>query len=102
MRFAESWKAEWEGDVLHISGVTDAFPNDFSTASLRHISTDSHIAAYIVVFHRDKEPFCGPDLVGPVHFFERALERGVKTIRIIAPGRTDHVDVPVPPSIQTH
>ncbi|HEX5575640.1 MAG TPA: hypothetical protein VFX42_07175 [Gemmatimonadales bacterium] len=28
--------------------------------------------AFSVVFHRDKEPFCGPDLIGPVVYFSQA------------------------------
>ena len=100
MRFKESWKAEWEADVLHISGVTDQFPNDFSTSSLRREkSTGPGVAVYAVVFHRDKEPYCDPNLIGPVHFFERDLEPGTHTLRITAPGDLDHVDLAVPPSV---
>jgi hypothetical protein len=35
MDLRNSWRAAWEPDGLHISGTTDLFPNDFSTAQLR-------------------------------------------------------------------
>ena len=78
-----SWKAEFDGGALHISGAVK-YPNDFSTASLERV--DSHVGSevvtYRVVFHRDKEPYCDPDLVGPVHYHERNLPLGVRRIRV--------------------
>ena len=78
-----SWRAEFEGGALHISGVAK-YPNDFSTASLERVDFDagSGVVSYRVVFHRDKEPFCGPDLIGPVHYFERQLPAGATHIRV--------------------
>src|SRR6266853_4608229 len=78
-----SWKAEFEGNTLHISGTT-RYPNDFSTASLERVDSHSgsEVVSYRVVFHRDKEPFCGPDLIGPVHHFERHLLAGTVRIRV--------------------
>jgi len=77
------WKAEFEGRTLHIYGVVK-YPNDFSTASLERV--DAHgepdVVGYRVVFHRDKEPFCGPDLMGPLHYIERDLPAGAARIRI--------------------
>ena len=87
-----SWKAEFDGGTLHISGTVE-YPNDFSTASLERV--DSHVGsdvvAYRVVFHRDKEPFCGPDLIGPVDYFERYLPLGARRIRV----GTEQVEFPI-------
>jgi hypothetical protein len=89
-----SWKAEFEGNVLYISGVVK-YPNDFSTASLERL--DSHagsgVVSYRVVFHRDKEPFCGPDLIGLVHHFERHLPDGAARIRVAV--GTEQVEFPI-------
>ena len=89
-----SWKAEFEGSTLHISGVAK-YPNDFSTASLERIDSDagSGVVSYRVVFHRDKEPFCGPDLIGPVHYFERHLPAGAARIRVTV--GSEQVEIPI-------
>jgi len=85
--------AEFDGGTLHISGVVE-YPDDFSTASLERV--DSHVGSevviYRVVFHRDKEPFCGPDLIGPVHYYERNLPLGVTRIRVVG---TNQVEFPI-------
>jgi hypothetical protein len=81
---APSWKAEFEGSTLHISGVAK-YPDDFSTAGLERITdspAESGVVSYRVVFHRDKEHFCGPDLIGPVHHFEQHLPKGAARIRV--------------------
>lgn len=97
MNFKDSWTAEWNGDVLHISGVTDRFPNTFSTASLKRIDSPSAGAvSYQIEFHRDKEPFCDPDLVGPVHYFEQAFPSDVRLVTISVPGESDSATVQVP------
>src|SRR5262245_1055357 len=89
-----SWKAKVEGRTLHISGVVK-YPNDFSTASLERV--DAHVASevvsYRVVFHRDKEPFCGTDLIGPVHYYERDLPAGAARIRVIV--GTKQIEFPI-------
>jgi hypothetical protein len=89
-----SWKAEFDGGTLHISGVVE-FPNDFSTASLERV--DSHVGSevvtYRVVFHRDKEPYCDPDLIGPVHYYERNLPLGARRIRVTV--GTKQVEFPI-------
>jgi hypothetical protein len=46
--------------------------------------TAPDLIVYRVVFHRDKEPFCGPDLIGPVHYYELHLPRDKTRIRVIA------------------
>jgi hypothetical protein len=92
-----SWKAEFEGRTLHIYGVVK-YPNDFSTASLERV--DEHggpdVVSYRVVFHRDKEPFCGPDLIGPLHYIERDLPAGAARIRITL--GTGQVEFPIKPA----
>jgi hypothetical protein len=80
-----SWKAEFDGGTLHISGAVE-YPNDFSMASIERVDSnvDPGVVSYRVVFHRDKEPYCGPDLIGPVHYSERNLPPGVRHIRVAA------------------
>jgi len=87
MGLRNSWQAAWENDRLHISGITDLFPNDFSTAQLRLESDDTAAKAriYRLVFSRDKEPFCGKDLIGPVHHYERGLPQTIEQVRVLSP-----------------
>lgn len=83
---SDSWSAEPEGSSLSIRGSA-TFPNDFSTASLRrqqYTLRDGDTLTFMLSFHRDKEPFCGPDLVGPVHHFERHIPATVSRVRIIS------------------
>ena len=89
-----SWKAEFEGRTLHISGVVK-YPNDFSTASLERVDSrvGSEVVSYRVVFHRDKEPFCLTDLIGPVHYFERDLPAAATRIRVTV--GTKQVEFPI-------
>jgi hypothetical protein len=89
-----SWKAEFEGGALHISGIV-RYPNDFSTASLERVDShaDPGVVSYRVVFHRDKEPFCGTDLIGPLHYYERNLPAGAARIRITS--GTEQVEFPI-------
>ena len=97
MNFKESWTAEWNGHVVHISGVTDRFPNSFSTASLKRIDSQSAgSVAYQIEFHRDKEPFCGPDLVGSVHYYEQAFPSDMRLITISVAGESDAAAIQVP------
>jgi|SRR5688572_13613264 hypothetical protein len=90
-----SWKAEFEGSTLHISGVAK-YPNDFSTASLERVDSDagSDVVSYRVVFHRDKEPFCDLDLIGPVHYYEQHLPNGAARIRVTV--GTEQIEFPIP------
>ena len=75
-----SGRASFRSGTLRVEGRA-RYPNDFSTATLQPL-LDAAVAsstclAFAVVFHRDKEPFCGPDLIGPVVYFSRGagLER---------------------------
>lgn len=98
MSVEDSWRADWEPGGLHISGMTDLFPNDFSTASLRREDApdDPDAIAYRLVFHRDKEPFCDKNRVGPVHYWEPSVPAGVRRIRIVFPDGRGGVEVVVP------
>jgi hypothetical protein len=49
------------------------------------------VVSYRVVFHRDKEPYCGPDLIGPVHYYERNVPPGA--IRVTA--GAEQVELPI-------
>ena len=61
------------------------YPNDFSTATLEPIVdgplTSSTCRAFAIAFHRDKEPYCGLDLIGPVVYVGRA--EGVTQIEVV-------------------
>jgi hypothetical protein len=98
MSVEDSWRADWEAGGLHISGMTDLFPNDFSTASLHREDALQYpdTVTYRLVFHRDKEPFCDKDLVGPVHYWEASLPAGVHRIRIIFPDGRGGVEIAIP------
>lgn len=81
------WKAQFEDGLLHIAGDATLYPNDYSTASLARQPDDPSepgLLVYRVVFHRDKEPFCDPDLIGPVHYYEQHLPPFRTGIRVIA------------------
>jgi hypothetical protein len=98
MKFRDSWRAVWTLNVLHISGTTDLFPNDFSTASLERDETldEAATVAYRLVFDRDKEPFCDKDLVGPVRYLESSLPVGARRLRVVLPGDHGSVELAVP------
>jgi hypothetical protein len=98
MTLQDSWRAVWEGHRLHGSGTTDLFPNDFSTASLERsdVLSDAATVAYRLGFHRDKEPFCDKDGVGPVHHVERSLPAVARRIRIVFPVDRGFVELDVP------
>ena len=90
-----AWQAQFEGRSLHISG-TVKFPDDFSVASLERTAAPPELdmIAYRVVFHRDKEHFCGPDLIGTLHYFVQHLPVGVARIRVLFDG--GQVEIPIP------
>jgi hypothetical protein len=91
------WEARFEGGTLHVSGSATKYPNDFSTATLVRRPDDPaqpDVLIYEVTFHRDKEPFCGPDLVGPVHYFESAVPAGKRRVRVIASEGTFEFSLP--------
>jgi len=87
MNLRDSWRATWEADGLHVSGTTDLFPNDFSTVRLELGSDDgaAGVRTYRLAFFRDKEPFCGADLIGPVHHLDRSAPARTRRIRILSP-----------------
>jgi hypothetical protein len=68
-------RAIFRDGTLRIEGRA-RYPNDFSTATLEPLprapSASPAFQAFSVVFHRDKEPFCGLDRIGPVVYFSRA------------------------------
>ena len=83
---SNNWSAEFDGRCLEIRGSA-TFPNKFSTVSLRrqqHSLADGETLTFTVQFHRDKEPFCGPDLVGPVHHLERLIPEAVSRVRVVS------------------
>jgi hypothetical protein len=79
-----SGRAIFRDGTLRVEGQA-RYPNDFSTATLEPLpgapSDSSTLRAYSVAFHRDKEPFCGPDLIGPVVYFSR--EEGLARVEIV-------------------
>ena len=63
--------ALFRSGTLTIEGKV-RYPNDFSTARLEPVD-EGRLAsptrrAFAVAFHRDKEPYCGPDLIGPIYY----------------------------------
>ena len=97
MKTTPHWEARFEYGNLHIAGSATAYPDDFSTASLERQPDDSsapELLVYRVVFHRDKEHFCGPDLIGPVHFYEQHLPLFKTGIRVIAAEGTFEFPIP--------
>lgn len=92
----DSWSAVMQGGALLVRGKA-RFPNDFSTASLtrrQYSIADGDTLTFDLVFNRDKEPFCGPDLIGEVTHFERNLPNDVLKVRVIVGGETE-VRVPI-------
>ena len=100
MTFRDSWRASWEADGLHISGTTDLFPNDFSTVQLQFESDDrvTGVRTYRLVFSRDKEPFCGKDLIGPVVHVDRSAPEAIRAIRVVSPAGVEVGRVPFDPA----
>ncbi|HVE78210.1 MAG TPA: hypothetical protein VNA89_05095 [Gemmatimonadaceae bacterium] len=97
MTHSESWRAEWEGAILHIRGVSDLYPDDFSTASLMPdpASGAPHVLAYRIAFARDKEHFSS-GRVGPVDHWEHHVPAGVRIVRILTPAGEFVADVRIP------
>jgi hypothetical protein len=97
MSAVKDWTLEWEGPVLHVAGVSDLYPNDFSTASLRPDAAVStpNILAYRLKFSRDKEHF-SEDGVGPVHYWEHHVPASARLVRILNPAGGFIADVSIP------
>ena len=85
MNLRDSWQATWERRLLHVSGMTDLYPNDFSTAHLDFDKDDERTGTrtYRLGFARDKEPFCDKDRVGPVNHYEASVPRHIRFLRIV-------------------
>jgi hypothetical protein len=58
-------------------------------------SASSGVQAFAVVFHRDKEPFCGLDGIGPVVYFSQAASlAGVEVVRVyVTPERFEDIRI---------
>jgi hypothetical protein len=82
-----SGRAIFRDGTLRIKGQA-RYPNDFSTATLAplgeaRMAASPGMRAYSLEFHRDKEPFCGPDGIGPVTYFSREPGlAGVEVVRV--------------------
>lgn len=80
-----SWSARHEHGRLRIQGVV-RYPNDSSTAQLSPeaaLSAQTGVPHFVLDFSRDKEPFCGPDLIGPVNYYGPPLDPAVRTVVVI-------------------
>lgn len=83
---SDSWSAEFDGARRMWIRGSATFPNDFSTASLtrkQYSLADGDTLTFVLQFHRDKEPFCGPDLVGSVQHLERHVPETVSRVRVV-------------------
>ena len=81
------WAARFDRGTLVVSGSATKFPDDFSTATLVRLPDDPRypdVLIYEVGFNRDKEHFCGLDLIGPVHYYEQCVPAGKRRIRVSA------------------
>jgi hypothetical protein len=99
MDLRDSWQSAWERNLLHVSGMTDLYPNDFSTAYLRLDSDDrpTGIRTYRLGFARDKEPFCDESGVGPVHHYDASVPLEIRQIRVLTADGTEIGNCAVPP-----
>ena len=78
-------------------GSATRYPDDHSTAGLAREPDDPaapDLLLYRVVFHRDKEPFCDEDLIGPVHHYEPTVAPRKTRIRVTSPEGV--FDFPIP------
>lgn len=92
----DGWAAV-SGWTLQVRGVA-RYPNDFSTATLEPMTEATlprGTRAFRVVFHRDKEPFCDVDLIGPVTYYDRSLRnRWLQVVRVfVTPERYEDIAV---------
>jgi hypothetical protein len=79
-------RAIYRDGTLRVEGRA-RYPNDFSTATLEPRPDESTGAssrrAFSLVFHRDKEPYCDADLIGPVVHYSRSADlASVDVIRV--------------------
>jgi hypothetical protein len=80
-------RAIYRDGTLRVEGQA-RYPNDSSTATLEPHPDESTGAssrrAFSLVFHRDKEPYCAADLIGPVVHYSRSADlASVDVIRVI-------------------
>jgi hypothetical protein len=90
-------RATYRRGVLRVEGRA-RYPNDFSTATLEPLDDSGgppSREAFALAFHRDKEPFCDAQLIGPVVYEARSWRfRAVEVVRVyVTPDRYE--DVPV-------
>lgn len=92
----DGWAAV-SGSTLEVRGRA-RYPNAFSTATLEAIDAGTRpprTRAFRLVFHRDKEPFCDLDLIGPVTYYDRSPgNRWLKVVRVfVTPERYEDIAV---------
>jgi|RhiMethySRZTD1v2_1073278.scaffolds.fasta_scaffold05955_3 hypothetical protein len=90
-------RAVYRGGTLRVEGRA-RYPNDFSTATLEPRPEQSPTPsrkAFSLVFHRDKEPFCDVDLIGPVVFRVQSADfAAIEVIRVyVTPDRYEDICV---------
>jgi hypothetical protein len=91
-------RATFRDGTLRVEGRV-RYPNDFSTATLEPIagepSASSGVQAFAVAFHRDKEPFCGLDRIGPLVYFSQAASLArVEIVRVyVTPERFEDIRI---------
>jgi hypothetical protein len=96
--FAQStptWQARFKNGDLHISGATKC-PDAFFKASLELVveqPPQPTVMSYKVVFYREKESSCDPDLMGPVNHVEQDLPASIARIRVVFDG--GQVEIPI-------
>jgi hypothetical protein len=92
--------AEWVDGSLRVLGKA-RFPSMFCTATLEPApelalpGTPHHTLVMRVSFGRDKEPFAGPDLIGPVAFYSRdPLALVARAVQVhVAPGHVEEISI---------
>ena len=90
--------AEWVDGSLRVIGKA-RFPSTFCTATLEPApelalpGTASDTLVMRISFGRDKEPFTGLDLIGPVAYYARdALARRARKVQVhVAPGQVEEL-----------
>ena len=96
-------RAELSGGVLRVLGQA-RYPSAFCTASLEPApelalpGTGADTLVLRVTFGRDKEPFAGPDLVGPVAYHSRdRVPDAVRRLQVhVAPGHVEELPLERP------
>lgn len=92
--------AEWVDGSLRVIGKA-RFPSMFCTATLEPApelalpGTRPDTLVMRISFGRDKEPFAGPDLVGPVAYYARdALARRARMVQVhVAPDQIEELPI---------